>query len=135
MDGGITLAKTEALRSSVADAHPAQLQSTLTGEGAVAPTQLSGGGGIGRGDGARGSKERPSKFRAAKHRDIFPFIRENIAQVHLNKITGNIASGGLGSKQADNDLSHFIELQVRDPVVAGLLRQSVAESGAGSADG
>jgi len=57
-----------------------------------------------------------SKF---KNRDLFPFIDQNIAQVHLNKITGNITSGGLGSAQEVHDISHYIELQIKNPIVRG----------------
>jgi hypothetical protein len=58
---------------------------------------------------------------------LFPFLDENIAQVHLNKITGNITSGGLGATSEANDISHFIKTGVTIPQTRGekILSQDV----------
>ena len=54
-------------------------------------------------------------------RDLFPFLDENIAQVHLNKITGNITRGGLGpaATSEPNDLSYFIRMGIKNPATRG----------------
>lgn len=54
-----------------------------------------------------------------KSRDLFPFLDENIAQVHLNKITGNITNGGLGISQEQNDISNIISMSIMNPMTRG----------------
>ena len=54
-----------------------------------------------------------------KSRDLFPFLDENIAQVHLNKITGNITSGGISTKVQENEISNFISLSIKNPQTRG----------------